>query len=93
MCKRLPSDKMLALKETFVTFAEHKRVAKKQLYTIPCREVIMSSGGEVFGGRVFLRRILTLYKLINCDISRVYHITWDEIGYRVVEYLCEFCQR
>ena len=32
MCKRLPSDKMLALKETFVTFAERKRVAKKQLY-------------------------------------------------------------
>ena len=76
MCKRLPHDK------TVVTFSDHNRAAKKQLYTIPCREVIMGSGGGVFGGRVSLRRMIR-HKLINCDISQVYHITWDEIGYRV----------
>ena len=79
MCKRLPHDK------TVVTFSDHKRAAMKQLYTIPCREVIMGSGGGVFGGRVFLRRKIR-HKLINCDISQVYHITWDENNCRPYEF-------
>lgn len=56
MCKRLPCDKMLALKETLLIFSHRKRATKKQLQSLAGS--LSWAAGVVFGGRVFLRRII-----------------------------------
>jgi hypothetical protein len=56
MVKRLPSEKVLALKAELEVFAKGKRASKRQLQSLAGK--LHWAAGVVYGGRVFVRRIL-----------------------------------
>ena len=56
MVKRLPSEKVLALKAELEVFAKRKRASKRQLQSLAGK--LHWAAGVVYGGRVFVRRIL-----------------------------------
>ena len=56
MVKRLPSGKLLALKVELEVFAKRKRASKRQLQSLAGK--LHWAAGVVYGGRVFVRRIL-----------------------------------
>jgi len=56
MIKRLPADKLLALKVDLEVFAKRKRASKRQLQSLAGK--LHWAAGVVYGGRVFVRRIL-----------------------------------
>ena len=56
MVKRLPSGKVLALKAELEVFAKRKRASKRQLQSLAGK--LHWAAGVVYGGRVFIRRIL-----------------------------------
>ena len=55
MCKRLPDDKVLALRRELEIFSKRKRASKRQLQSLAGK--LNFAGRVVYGGRVFTRRI------------------------------------
>ena len=73
MSKRLPDDKLAALKNTICDFSKKKRASKKQLQSLAGK--LNWAAGVVYGGRVFIRRIIdAICKLAaanhKCILSR-----------------------
>lgn len=56
MCKRLPQDKLVGIRLELQAFAKRKRASKRQLQSLAGK--LNWAAGVVYGGRVFLRRIL-----------------------------------
>ena len=56
MVKRLPSEKVLALKAEVDVFAKRKRASKRQLQSVAGK--LRWAAGVVYGGRVFVQRLL-----------------------------------
>ena len=56
MCKRLPNERMQALKVELDYFAKRKSANKKQLQSLAGK--LNWAAGVIYGGRVFLRQIL-----------------------------------
>ena len=72
MCKRLPNEKMEALKVELDYFAKRKRASKKQLQSLAGK--LNWATGVIYGGRVFLRRILDTIRPLSVHTTYVsYH--------------------
>ena len=56
MVKRLPSEKVLALKVELEVFVKRKRASKRQLQLLASKH--HWAAGVVYGGKVLVRRIL-----------------------------------
>jgi len=56
MCKRLPQEQLARLREELQAFTKRNRASKKQLQSLAGK--FNWAAGVVYGGRVFLRRIL-----------------------------------
>ena len=70
MSKRLPVDKLLALRSELQVFAKRKRACKRQLQSLAGK--LSWAAKVVYGGRVFLRRIFdAISTLIAANHKRV----------------------
>ena len=65
MCLRLPDDKLHQICNELLHFQNRTRASKKQLQSLAGK--LNFCAGVVFGGRVFLRRIVDSINLLNDD--------------------------
>ena len=65
MCLRLPDDKLHQALDELRSFRSRKRASKKQLQSLAGK--LNFCAGVVFGGRVFLRRIIDSINLLKAD--------------------------
>ena len=65
MCLRLPDDKLYQIRDELLLFHTRKRASKKQLQSLAGKLNFCAS--VVFGGRVFLRRIIDSINLLKAE--------------------------
>ena len=65
MCLRLPDDKLHQVREELMRFQSRKRASKKQLQSLAGK--LNFCAGVIFGGRVFLRRIIDSINSLKAD--------------------------
>ena len=65
MCLRLPDDKLYQICDELLLFQTRKRASKKQLQSLAGK--LNFCAGVVFGGRVFLRRIIDSINLLKAE--------------------------
>lgn len=65
MCLRLPDEKLQQVREELLRFQSRKRASKKQLQSLAGK--LNFCAGVIFGGRVFLRRIIDSINSLKAD--------------------------
>ena len=69
MCLRLPSAKLHQLRQELADFSQRRRATKRQLQSLTGK--LNWAAAVVFGGRVFLRRIINLTNTLRNKTDRV----------------------
>ena len=69
MCLRLSRDKLAHLHQELLEFAKRQRATKRQLQSLTGK--LNWAAAVIYGGRVFLRRIIDLSNSLKCKTDRV----------------------
>lgn len=69
MCSRLPQDKLIQIRDELVNFSTRQSATKRQLQSLAGK--LNWAASAIYGGRVFLRRILDLINSLGGKTDRV----------------------